>query len=373
MNIKLLYKYLQNNATEKEVAEVFKWIELSVENKQQFLLLKKSTLLTAKASANSQNAFKVVQEQIQNTTERKTSNFYKYAAVIVVSVVISMTWYFKTPKDIEQQGYVELEIEGGETKELTETHKGWLINKVGVLLAKQNQQELSYQNQNKRLKNHIPVHTLKVPHGKTFKVVLSDGTTVFLNAGSSLRYPEYFDVEGAREVYLKGEAFFNVTKDEAHPFIVKTQDALVQVLGTQFNLSAYDDDETVHCELLEGKVLFSNLSKTSVALTSGEQALVNKGSSDVQKSTVAVSEYTSWMRGELIFSETPFPQIVKKIERSFNVKINNHYAVLGNQVFSGIIKVKNGDVKELFELFKIDTPFQYNITGTIIEITEPQP
>ncbi|MGY5353990.1 FecR family protein [Wenyingzhuangia sp. IMCC45467] len=371
MDVKLLYKYLQNNATEKEVAQVFKWIDASEENKQQFLLLKKSTLLTAEASVDSHKAFQQVQKQIQYKPQKSSFQFYKYAAVLVVSMAVSMAWYFNRTKVVEAPEYVQLEIEGEETQELKETHKGWLTNRVGTLLAKQNEQELSYQNQDKKLSNHIPIHTLKVPYGKTFKVVLSDGTTVFLNAGSSLKFPEHFGTEGTREVYLKGEAFFNVAKDEAHPFMVKTQDALVQVLGTQFNFSAYQEDETVHCELLEGEVLFSNPSKKSVVLTPGEQALVNKGSNDVQKSTVAVSEYTSWMHGELIFNNTPFPQIVKKLERSFNVNINNHYAVLGNQAFSGVVKVKNGDVKELFELFKIDTPFQYNITGSTIEITQP--
>ena len=96
-------------------------------------------------------------------------------------------------------------------------------------------------------------YTLNVPYGEKYSIVLPDGTKVFLNAGTTLRYPDHFE-GGSREVYLNGEAYLEVTKDAEHPFVVKTEEVEVKVLGTVFNVNAYPEGEWVRTTLVEGKV-----------------------------------------------------------------------------------------------------------------------
>ena len=123
-------------------------------------------------------------------------------------------------------------------------------------------------------------NTLKIPYGKKFEVQLSDGTIVHLNAGTSLRYPVQFVKNQSRQVYLTGEAFFEVSKDKAHPFTVNTQEVNVEVLGTKFNVNSYTEDVSTDVVLVEGKVSLYKDKKTAenqVYLTPGLKGSNIKG------------------------------------------------------------------------------------------------
>jgi hypothetical protein len=166
------------------------------------------------------------------------------------------------------------------------------------------------------------MNKLNVPYGKTSEVLLADGTKVFLNAGSQLMYPESF-VEKKREVYLVGEAYFEVHKDQSHPFIVVTSDINIEVKGTKFNLSAYESDEYFETVLTEGKVRIrqnrSRIFDGAIDLEPNQIASFDRINKETKVKTVDVENYTLWKDGMFKFESSDFSWVMKKIERFYNV------------------------------------------------------
>lgn len=167
--------------------------------------------------------------------------------------------------------------------------------------------------------NKIEIHKLSIPRGETFKVVLSDGTEVLLNSDSRLTYPSVF--EGSqRVVSLEGEAYFNVTKDTDHPFIVKSGNMQVRVLGTEFNVSSYSPTDA-RVTLIEGKVAVSDTNgKHSVEIKPGQCVqLTSDGRFDV--SEVDTESILYWREGLFYFDDVRLVDMMKEIGRWYNIDI----------------------------------------------------
>lgn len=160
--------------------------------------------------------------------------------------------------------------------------------------------------------------TVSVPRGKDFKLTLADGTRVWLNAGSSLRYPSRF-TERERSVELQGEAFFEVARDERHPFIVRTGEVVTQVLGTQFNFRAYPG-ETTHVTLVSGSVKVTGKQGRSTVLQPGQDLSHDSdGHEAVQE--VNTDCFTAWTEGYFYFEEAPLEEIMRTLGRWYNVSV----------------------------------------------------
>lgn len=159
---------------------------------------------------------------------------------------------------------------------------------------------------------------LATPRGGQYQLTLSDGTHVWLNAASSLKYPTHF-TGNIREVELIGEGYFDVAKDSKRPFVVKSNGQQIRVLGTQFNVNTYPNEEEVTTTLVEGMVdVFDVRSKTSYRLKPGEQAIRRRSIVDVDQ--VNVSYYTSWKEGRFTFNRAKLPVILRQIERWYDVE-----------------------------------------------------
>ncbi len=155
--------------------------------------------------------------------------------------------------------------------------------------------------------------------GEQKTIVLPDGSEVLINAMSSLEYPKIFGQEG-REVSLKGEALFQVTKDPNRPFVVESNGLNTSVLGTTFNVSAYEDDSLFQVSLVEGSVRVSD-GETDRLLIPGEQASYHTVSSELIKSNFDTSAVLAWRNREIVLSNTSFRQIQKIVERRFGVSL----------------------------------------------------
>jgi len=205
---------------------------------------------------------------------------------------------------------------------------------------------------NKKEKGKVPeMNTLVIPYGNSSVITLADGSRVWLNAGSRLIYPSEF-VDKKREVFLVGEAYFEVTKNEHQPFVVKTTDIEINVLGTHFNVSAYPEDYSVQTVLAEGSVhinrLNSGLFDKGITLTPGEMAYYNRKNKDTHIYNVDVEQYTSWTQGLFSFSNTDFNRIIKRLERYYNIRFQFDDPLKGTIQISGKLDVSKG--KE--EVFK---------------------
>lgn len=160
-----------------------------------------------------------------------------------------------------------------------------------------------------------------VPDGEIRTITLPDSSIVKINSGSILIYPRYFT--DTRDVFLNGEAYFSVTRDETKPFIVKTCDMDVKVLGTKFNISAYADDKKTSATLECGKVnvIFKNTDEKSVVLLPEEQVVYNRTSGSIEKKTVKIEHAIAWTGGNMIIQSMPVNEALKIIERKYAVKV----------------------------------------------------
>jgi len=182
------------------------------------------------------------------------------------------------------------------------------------------------------------LNQLIIPFGKTSEILLSDGTKVWLNAGSRLVYPDFFDDKN-REVFLTGEAFFDVKHDKKHPFIVQTTDIRIKVLGTQFNISAYPSDNIIETVLTEGRVNLelnnSGLFSETTELKPSQLAAFNKTTGETKTLTVDTDNYTLWKEGVFKFEGTDLCRISKKLERFYNIRFYYKNSLQGRIKISG--------------------------------------
>lgn len=160
---------------------------------------------------------------------------------------------------------------------------------------------------------------VSVRNGEQEQVTLPDGTIVTLNSGTTLRYPNDFATD-MRLVEMDGEAFFNVKRDESKPFVVRTHDADVKVLGTSFNVKAYQEDEQLAVSVKTGKVQV-DMPDTQMRLVPNEQITVNKVSGEIVKRAEDVAKVTAWIEGGLYFNKTPIHSVVRDLERMYNTTI----------------------------------------------------
>lgn len=163
--------------------------------------------------------------------------------------------------------------------------------------------------------------TLETPLGSKMKTTLPDGTVVWQNAGTTLKYPAKFSKKN-REVFLVGEAYFHVESDKKHPFHVQTPEGTVTVSGTRFNISNYDADDDYSVVLEEGKVSFTPKGASKeITMKPLEQILLNKKSGVLQKRNIETEKFTSWKDGKLIFRNDPLDEIVTRLNRWYDADI----------------------------------------------------
>lgn len=204
--------------------------------------------------------------------------------------------------------------------------------------------------------------------GKREQVMLPDSTTVWLNSGSTLIYPSTFS-SAERGVYLTGEGFFDVKRDEKHPFVVNTRFLRMQVLGTTFNVSAYPDDEHVKTTLETGALKVNVNSDTiSYYLQPDNQLVYTPAKNKVERFQVRASDYSDWRMGGLFFDNVNFDSAMKVIERVYDVKIHIRTSVYNNQKIY-VHYNKDETLENIFHILKIMIPkLEYKIKDNSVYI-----
>lgn len=209
----------------------------------------------------------------------------------------------------------------------------------------------------------IPLVRIVAPEGNKTQIVLPDSTHVWLNSGSELQYPGNFSAQN-RQVTMKGECFFVVTKDPDHPFVVEGTKIRVKVYGTQFNMNEDRFTKGTEVTLISGKVeVYNRDNKFLSTLNSGEQLVYNNGLSQVQK-TQNPEALTSWINNMLIFNNQPFKEVIYYLEKWYGVKIT----LDGTLDFNYTFKIKTESLREVLELISFITPIDYQIEGEKVNI-----
>lgn len=210
--------------------------------------------------------------------------------------------------------------------------------------------------------SEIAWQTIVAKYGTQTDFELPDGSHVWLNSGSIIQFPIAF-AKNIREVKLKGEAFFNVSHDVNHPFIVNTGKMNVEVLGTTFNVANYANDNTMEVELATGKVnLFTGnwVNKNIIGrMNPGQRAVYDPKGNSISISNVEISKYLAWKDGFLMFSGDPMDEVVKKLNRWFNVEFIIQDSILTEYEYKATFREES--LVQVLELLKLSSPIDYKI------------
>ncbi|WP_108809343.1 FecR family protein [Aquimarina spinulae] len=302
--------------------------------------------------------------------------FYKYAAIAILCLGIGYllqkgSLNTKEETITPEERTITLKLENGDTQIISEDGDINIIDVSGTVIMQQQGTQLVY---NKNISTEkLKYNTLTIPYGKRFDIILSDGTHVFLNSGSSIKYPIKFIPGNPRKVFLEGEAFFDVTKDEKHPFLIEAQSLDVKVLGTKFNVTTYPGDNETEVVLVEGSVSLSTSenksdSEKDVILKPGFKGTFHNVEQTISTQNVNTSIYTSWVEGIIVFRNIPFEDIIKKLERQYNVTIINNNRDLAKETFNASFEIDRETIDEVLHYFNKVHQIKYKIINNKVII-----
>ncbi len=228
---------------------------------------------------------------------------------------------------------VVLTLGNGKTIELNEEAAGAANRPAGVVIDKK-ESKISYENVAAQ-EQALEYNELSVPKGKTYSLILSDGTKVWLNAMSKIRYPVRFGASG-RKVKITGEAYFEVTQQKTNPFYVETDDYTVKVLGTVFNVNAYADEDATVTTLASGSILIQNKQhNTEQQLSAGQQYHYNHLRQTEELAYVQTELYTSWINNILFIEEATLADIFKILKRRYDIEVAFDDLLTSGEKYSG--------------------------------------
>ncbi len=208
---------------------------------------------------------------------------------------------------------------------------------------------------------------LTTPIGGEYSLVLSDGTKVFLNADSELKYPVEFS-DGKRIVDLKGEAYFEVHKDSLRPFVVRVNGAEVTVLGTSFNVNTYGDDGQIYTTLVNGAVRVSSVKNGQAeVLKPGMQSVMDVQSGQLTVREVDVEPYVAWREGRFVFRARTLDLIMRQLQRWYDFEVFYQNPELKDYEFRGVIK-RDMDLDKVLSVIKVTTNVDFEVKGKVITI-----
>lgn len=309
------------------------------------------------------------------------------AAVILITLGVGSWFYFKeeTPLPADNIKYANdippgsndaiLTLADGSKISLTEADKGELLDVTGVRIVKTADGQLVYTIvQNELLKETKPAfNTVSTPRGGQYQVNLPDGTKVWLNAASSLKFPTTFTNLKERKVELSGEAYFEVAKNKQQPFKVLSsagQDRIqeIEVLGTHFNINAYDDETETKTTLLEGSVKAAAIEKadrkSDVILIPGQQAILSKLT--FRTLNVDTEEAIAWKNGNFVFANEGIESIMRKIARWYNVEVNYQGKITDNTFVGRVPRFAN--ISEALTILELTNTVHFKIEGRRITV-----
>ncbi|MCL6268217.1 FecR family protein [Flagellimonas myxillae] len=304
----------------------------------------------------------------------RPKKFLKYAASVAFIIGALYVFFLEQKtgtQSISNQNNsdaIVLKLDDGNLDVISENDQKKITDSKGNVVGYQKGNTIAYEQ--KPDSKELVYNELTVPLGKKFDLVLSDGTTVKLNAGSTIKYPIQFINGLDREVEIWGEAYFDVTKDENHPFLVNANNIQVEVLGTKFNVSSYPEDEDISTVLVEGSVKLSAKNtvemRGSLVIKPNQKASLNKSTAQMTVTEVDTDIYTSWINGRIVFKNCPFKNIRKKLERRYNVSIINNNASLDEKFYNASFDIET--IEEVMEAFKENYAIDYTISNNHIII-----
>lgn len=267
-----------------------------------------------------------------------------------------------------------LTLADGKKIVLSDAANGKLIEEAGVSITKAADGQLVYELKDKGQGAQNKINTLSTAKGETYRLRLPDGSLVWLNAASSLTYAFSLNERGERRVKLSGEAYFEIAKDKAHPFVVSTDRQEVEVLGTHFNISAYRDESSIRTTLLEGRVRVispESLPNGSEKILEPNQQAINIGNV-IQVVKVNAEYEVAWKNGYFMFNDEPLENILLEVSRWYNVQISYDLPEIRKMRFYGTVS-RFENVSKVLEKLELTDKVKFEIKDKQIKVFRKNP
>ena len=361
--VQLIVRQVQGILDDEGQRELLEWRESSPENEVLFQRMtsrvhfEESLKVCEMTNEEMENEWKLIRGKTIGSYRLVLKRLLPYAAILVVALLVGGIWVLgerdsllpddslvakaHRVKKIEPQAI--LVMGDGTTINLKDSVSLAALVSMKMALSA-DEDVLTYTKGS--VDTVIEYHTMKIPRGGEYVLVLSDGTTVYLNAESELMYPVKFRGND-RRVFLKGEAYFEVSKNKEKPFLVQVDDMSVKVYGTEFNVNTYNNIETV---LVTGSVSMNQGGK-EVLLKPNQKGVFDQVSGKITVADVDVLAYVSWKNGDFIFRNESLNSIMDKLSRWYGLEVLYQDARLQNVRLSGNLK-RYKDVRELFVSFE---------------------
>lgn len=381
----LIRKALLDDITEAEASELKKLLEEKPELSKLYIQLQEGdslkALLDEYEKYSAKEAYQLFLQRIyakkpQARRSRVLYWCYSVAAILVLAIGISF-WVMNSDTDVEPETHQlaviapgmqkgQLVLPDGNVVDVNKKDVDIVVNGVSVKYKKG---VLSYEVKEKSgediLDETVPEYNkLVIPRGGENTVVLSDGTVVRLNSGSKLTYPVKFAGK-VRAVALEGEAYFDVVKDVKHQFVVQTRFGNVAVLGTAFNVNAYNDEKSCYTTLVRGTVSFATKDNKEIRLQPGEQAIAS--SDGVDKKQVDLEEYVGWVNGVYLFKNKPLGDIMNTFAKWYDISVYYETPSLRNTTYSGNLK-RYDSINSFLDALVLTGDLEYKVNGKNILI-----
>ncbi len=388
----LITREREGAITPDEKKEMDRWVNENERNLSMYTRFKESSdiykLLNDLDNIDTKEPFRKTWSRIRKGDDKGRRIYVlpkimKYAAAVLLLISISAIVYFTIYRIHHANQRQLADIEPGTQKAIliTADNRQIELGKRGIkqlfksrkLSVTDTAQTLTYELVDST-GSETPVieyNQVIVPRGGEYTLVLADGSKVKLNADSRLRYPVTFSGD-IRDVELWGEAFFEVRRSDEKPFLVHTKDMIIQVYGTSFNVSAYDNDNFAHTTLVNGNVgiyLTTDLKSPEIRLNPGEQANFNKLTNKIEKHEVDVGLYTAWVNGIFMFENEPIGNILKKLARWYNIEVEFQSEDLKMRSFTGDLK-RYDNISTILDMISIASDLEFTIEGKTVIVSK---
>lgn len=376
---KILIKFLEKSASSAELEQLLQWISNEHNYKKfvEFIQINNTSNITMN-QPDKDKIFKEIEFRInkqkssKGSISRKIIDYSMYSIIFVFIIVVGSYLNIENDKEIIfsplDPSKVTLITSDGANINL-ENIQGDLEKDKDFSLDK-DAKTISFEKTIKA--SSYTFNTLKVPYGKTFKINLSDGTNVFLNSGTSIKFPVAFKKGSDREVFISGEAFFDVKENNSSRFVVKSNLSSAVVFGTKFNFKDFPEDSFSEIILTEGSLGVRKIENTEkdklVIIKPGEKAKVSFETPEINTSRVNTKIYTSWIEGRVVFRNENLENMIRKLERIYNVIIINNNTKIKERFFSATILSEKETISDVLFYLKQVYGLEYQIINNKIII-----
>lgn len=381
----IIFRYILGELTDEEKEQLERWLDEKPDHKYLFEDLVKEAKKSEKVKAYGRiDLYEALEDLLRKKRKmeqmRKKRRFITWAtgvAAVILPLAIAFMLHIhrgdsgESMEDVKEvvvlpagKPRAMLQLASGEEIMLTAGTTQRIKQENGIEI-KQDSGVIEYRVDKAKDKEIPQFNIISVPRGGEFSLVLSDGTRVWLDAASRLRYPVTF-VGKERRVYLEGEAFFDVAKDKESEFVVETRHADVKVFGTTFDVSAYEDEEKTTATLVRGSIgMEVRETGSEIRLKPGEQAcLVGK---ELTKWEVDTEMYSAWREGRLVFSKVRLEDMLRRLARWYDVDIVFSRSELKDFTFTGEVQ-KYEDFSEILEVIEMTQIARFQVKGKTIVV-----